>query len=67
MSLEDEYIYNLIHLVEHFQNGGVGIRFVMDVYIYNRIETIDWEYIEAELAKLGLWEFFGHGAMMHYI
>lgn len=60
MSLEDEYIYNLIHLVEHFQNGGVGIRFVMDVHVYNRIETIDWEYIEVELTKLGLWEFFGH-------
>lgn len=60
MSLEDEYIYNLIHLVEHFRSGGVGIRFVMDVYVYNRIETIDWEYIEGELTKLGLWKFFGH-------
>ena len=60
MSLEDEYIYNLIHLVEHFQNGGVGIRFVMDVYVYNRIETMDWDYVERELKSLGLWEFFGH-------
>lgn len=59
MSVEDEYIYNIIHLVEHFQNGGVGIRFVMDVYIYNRMENLDWNYVETELRQLGLWEFLG--------
>ena len=58
MSLEDEYIYSLLHLVEHFQNGGIGIRFVMDVYVYNHLENVNWDYVEAELRKLELFEFY---------
>ena len=58
MSLEDEYIYNIIHLVEHFQNGGVGIRFLMDVCIYNRMEDMDWDYVKREFETLGLWDFY---------
>lgn len=60
MSLEDEYIYTLVHLARHFQDGGVGIRFVIDVYVYNHMEGMDWQYIEAELKKLDLWEFYGN-------
>lgn len=58
MSLEDEYIYSLLHLVEHFQNGGIGIRFVMDVYVYNHLGNMNWDYVEAELRKLELFEFY---------
>lgn len=58
MSLEDEYIYSLVHLVEHFRNGGVGIRFVMDVYVYNKMEQMNWDYIEKELRQLKIWDFY---------
>ena len=58
MSLEDEYIYSILHLVEHFQNGGIGIRFVMDVYVYNHLEDMNWDYVKAELRKLELLEFY---------
>jgi len=58
MRIEDEYIYMMIHLVDHFINGGIGIRFVMDVYVYNRMEHIDWNYVESELQKLGLLTFY---------
>lgn len=60
MSVEDEYIYSMIHLARHFQDGGIGIRFIMDVYVYNHIEQLDWSYIEAELKKVQLWEFYGN-------
>ncbi len=60
MRREDENIYSLIHLTEHFQHGGIGIRFIMDVFVYNRMEHMDWNYIEGELKKLGLWEFYGN-------
>ena len=60
MTLEDEYVYTLVHLARHFQNGGIGIRFVMDVYVYNRLEDMDWKYVESELKKLHLWEFYGN-------
>lgn len=60
MSLEDEYIYNLIHLVKHFQTGGIGIRFLMDVYVYNHITEMNWDYLEEELKKLKLREFLSN-------
>ena len=60
MRREDEYIYSLIHLTEHFRHGGIGIRFIMDVFVYNRMKHMDWSYIEVELKKLGLWKFYGN-------
>lgn len=60
MSIEDEYIYSMIHLARHFQDGGIGIRFIMDVYVYNHIEQMDWSYVENELKKVQLWEFYGN-------
>lgn len=58
LNREDEYIYTLVHLVEHFKNGGIGIRFIMDVYVYNHLDVMNWDYIEMELRKLSLWEFY---------
>lgn len=58
MSLEDEYIFVIVHLVEHFKHGGVGIRFLMDIYVYDHLESMDWDYVKQELAKLKLWEFY---------
>ena len=60
MTLEDEYIYTLVHLARHFQDGGIGIRFVIDVYVYNHLKGMDWKYVESELRKLQLWEFYGN-------
>ena len=57
MSLEDEIIFNIIHLASHFKKGGAGIRFVIDIWIYRQIEA-DWLYIESELTKLDLLLFY---------
>ena len=57
MSLEDELIFNIIHLAIHFLEGGAGIRFILDVYVYNRY-PMDLRYIEEELSKLDLLEFY---------
>ena len=58
MSVEDEYLFHLVHLVEHFKQGGVGVRFIMDIYVYENRVTMDREYLERELNKLGLMEFY---------
>ncbi len=58
MRIEDEYIFVIVHLVEHFKHGGVGIRFLMDIYVYDHLEGMDWDYVEQELVKLKLWEFY---------
>lgn len=57
MSLEDEYIFNFVHLVEHFKAGGIGLRFLVDVYVYECL-AIDRDYIAAELEKLKLTKFY---------
>lgn len=57
MTVEDEFIYNIIHLVEHFKNGGVGIRFIMDIWVYNQIQ-MNRDYLKNELENLGLYEFY---------
>ena len=59
MSKEDFYIYHMAHLVKHYQNGGTGIRSVMDVWVYlNRYRTeMDWNYINSELNKMELLAF----------
>ncbi len=57
MSIEDEFIFNIIHLAEHFKHGGVGVRFIMDVYVYDNSD-MDRDYFENELKKLNLYEFY---------
>lgn len=57
MTLEDEFIYNIIHLAEHFKKGGIGIRFIMDIWVYNQLE-LNREYLKNELAKLQLYDFY---------
>lgn len=58
MSTEDEYIYNLIHMVQHFQGGGVGLRFIMDVYVYETFVAMDRDYLQGQLDKLKLTAFY---------
>ncbi|WP_407382376.1 nucleotidyltransferase family protein [Ruminococcus sp.] len=57
MTLEDEMIFNVVHLAEHFKEGGAGVRFIIDVYVYSLID-MDRAYVERELRKLGLNEFY---------
>ena len=57
MSIEDELIFNIIHLSIHFLEGGAGIRFILDVYVYNNLK-INIKYVEQELLKLDLLDFY---------
>jgi hypothetical protein len=57
MKLEDEFLFNFIHLVSHFKKGGIGIRFIIDVWIYKRLD-LNWEYINTKLAEFDLLKFY---------
>lgn len=63
MPLEDELVFNVVHFVEHFKDGGAGIRFVCDVYVYSQIDGLKWDYIDKELGRLGLQSFYSN--MLH--
>ncbi|MGN0382709.1 MAG: nucleotidyltransferase family protein [Eubacterium sp.] len=55
MTSEDFYIYMIIHMAKHFAGGGIGIRFIMDLFVYN--ENLDEEYVNNVLQQLGLLSF----------
>lgn len=61
MELTEEGFYlNVIgHLANHFAAGGIGIRFVMDVWICRHCRTPqpDRAKVEQELRRIGLYEF----------
>ena len=56
---EGFYLSILCHMVDHFVDGGFGIRFVLDVWVFRhfRKEPIDRAFVERELISFGLLEF----------
>ena len=56
---EDFYVFLLIHGYKHYTSKGTGVRFLSDIYVYLREKgsSLNWQYVEAELKTLGIWEF----------
>ncbi|MEG0377697.1 MAG: nucleotidyltransferase family protein [Eubacterium sp.] len=59
MTPEDFYIYSLAHLKKHYAQGGTGIRSIMDLWVFKTDfrKKADWNVIEKELKKVGLYHF----------
>lgn len=57
MSNEDFYIYVVYHIYKHFISGGVGIRYLLDIFLINKNMTFNQAYVKAELKKLKLKKF----------
>lgn len=47
--LNDNYIFLMSHLIEHFKTSGIGVRAIADIYLYEKkhFEQLDWEYINS--------------------
>lgn len=59
LSDEDTFIHLVTHLAIHYRAGGIGIKHITDIWIYlNSKPDIDIQYIERELAKLKLLDFY---------
>ena len=59
MTEEGVYLNTICHLANHFVAGGVGVRFVLDVWVnlHLRKAPVDREKVEAELTRFGLLDF----------
>lgn len=58
-SPEDEYIFIFAHYAKHYRLGGIGCRQVTDLWVFMQaFPNMDFGYIEAEIEKLGLLEFY---------
>lgn len=53
-SNEDFYVFMVAHENKHFYMGGIGLRSLVDKYVYLNIfaDSLDMKYIEKELAKM---------------
>lgn len=55
---EDFYIYMVYHCAKHFQNGGLGIRMLMDIYVFlSTHKDLDKNYIQCALKELKIFDF----------
>jgi hypothetical protein len=58
MALEDFYVYMVYHCAKHFKSGGLGIRMLMDIYVFlKNYPTLDFEYINNALKILNITAF----------
>ena len=58
MSDEDFYIFMVCHIAKHMMFGGIGIRAILDVWVYLRNYTnLDWDFIDSVMEKCELSEF----------
>lgn len=60
LSKEEEYIYIVEHAFKHYEYAGVGIRYLIDMYVYlKKYQTeMDFEYINKQIEKLKMEEFY---------
>lgn len=56
---EDFYIYMISHEYKHYTGSGTGIRSLLDTYVFltKKADCLNYEYINAEIGKLGLTEY----------
>ena len=59
MTKENEFLFLFTHFAKHFRGSGIGCRHVVDLWVYLRhYPDLDMAYVEAELKKLDLLEFY---------
>ena len=51
---EDFYVFMISHAFKHYRDNGVGIRSLLDIYVYNKAlgDTLNYHYIEEQLAGI---------------
>lgn len=55
MTDEDQMVYLFTHFAKHYRDGGIGIRHMLDLYLYRKAKPgLDIPYLTRELEKLQL-------------
>ena len=56
---EDQLVYLFAHYAKHYRDAGIGIRHLLDIYVYLRAKpNMDNAYIQKELQALHLADFY---------
>jgi hypothetical protein len=48
------------HFAKHYRDSGIGIKHLIDIKLYLEQNELDYEYLQQQLEKLKLWEFFNN-------
>ncbi len=54
MTAEDEFIYLFTHFAKHYRDAGIGIRHIVDLWVFVKNRKLDNRYLKTELKKLQL-------------
>lgn len=56
---EDFLIYHILHFYKHFTNSGVGIRPLVDLYLFlqEKQQALNWKYVQQQLGALHISQF----------
>ena len=60
LTLEDAYVYQVVHTYKHYNKGGSGIRSVLDLYLAQKAyaQEMDWQRVEALLVERDIVGFY---------
>ena len=59
MTDEDQLIYLFTHFAKHYRDGGIGIRQMVDLWVYKKSSSsLDKAYLKNELTSLSLYDFY---------
>ncbi|MBO4467852.1 MAG: nucleotidyltransferase family protein [Clostridia bacterium] len=58
MSKEDEFLFLFVHIAKHFRDSGIGIRYVIDLWLCRKAFSLDEEHLEKNFEKLNLTKFY---------
>ena len=56
MSSEDFYIFHFVHLYTHFKNGALGLRWITDTWLLQKL-PVDMSVVKITLESFGMWKF----------
>ncbi|MBR6694155.1 MAG: nucleotidyltransferase family protein [Clostridia bacterium] len=54
----DHFIYIFVHFARHYRGGGIGLKHLCDIFVCRDKLSLDEGYIEGEMQKLGLLDFY---------
>lgn len=58
MSDDDQMVYLFTHFAKHYRDAGIGIKHIIDLWVYKKSKALNEKYIYAELKKLKLYDFY---------
>ncbi len=58
MSDEDFFVYMFVHFAKHYRDSGIGIRQIVDIWVCLEKLNLDFSYVEEQLKKLYLYDFY---------